>query len=66
MWKCLAVVLTLWLATTGSNAASILPEAAAAPSEDGQWVMPPKNYANTRVGAPAVEVSAHDWQHSGC
>ena len=51
MWKCFAVVLTLWLATTGSNAASILPEAAAAPPEDGQWVMPSKNYANTRYSA---------------
>jgi glucose dehydrogenase len=34
-----------------SKAASILPTVAAAPSEDGQWVMPPKNFANTRYSA---------------
>jgi lanthanide-dependent methanol dehydrogenase len=49
MWKCVAVVVALlWLPTADSEAASILPTAAAAPLEDGQWVMPPKNFANTR------------------
>jgi len=52
MWKCFAVVLALlWLSTTDSKAASILPTAASAPPEDGQWVMPSKNYANTRFSA---------------
>src|SRR5215207_5624584 len=52
MWKCFAVVLALlWFSTTDSKAASILPTAASAPPEDGQWVMPSKNYANTRFSA---------------
>jgi PQQ-dependent dehydrogenase (methanol/ethanol family) len=46
-----ALVLGLALATSAAgqeSAGTILPPAAAAPPEDGQWTMPTKNFANTR------------------
>lgn len=58
----LAVVVTLFLgpmcpAAAGIEGPAIVPPAAAAPPDDGQWTMPAKNYASTRYSELA-EINA--------
>jgi lanthanide-dependent methanol dehydrogenase len=44
----IAALAAIFLATPVSASPSILPPAGSAPEEDGQWLMPAKNLANTR------------------
>jgi lanthanide-dependent methanol dehydrogenase len=60
MWKLFLLALALlWPQATDSSAASIEPSAAAAPRDDGQWVMPAKNFASTRYSELA-EISTEN------